>query len=167
MNIDLQIACENAQLPSLEQLQQWASIALQAPFSAMANDAEITIRLVEPAESQELNAQYRGKDKPTNVLSFAFEEPEFDDPELAAAMAEEMGDDTYLGDLVINANLVAQEAAEQGKAVIDHWAHLVIHGTLHLQGYDHIEDDEATLMEGLETQLLAQLNIANPYNEEC
>ena len=87
----------------------------------------------------------------------------FDDPVLAAAMAQELGDAVYLGDLVINADLVEQEAAQQSKSNQDHWAHLVIHGTLHLQGYDHIKDDEALIMETLETQLLAQLNIADPY----
>ena len=96
-------------------------------------------------------------------MSFPFEQPEFDDPELAAEMATELGDVNYLGDLVVNAQLVAQEATQQHKNVIDHWAHLVIHGTLHLQGFDHIEDDEAEAMETLEVQLLATLNITNPY----
>ncbi len=159
MNLDLQVACENSNLPSLAQFEQWAQLAVENYSAA----TEITIRVVEPAESQALNLQYRGKDKPTNVLSFPFEEPEFEDPEIAAAMAQELGDADYLGDLVINASLVAEEAAQQGKATQHHWAHLVIHGTLHLQGYDHIDDDEAELMESLETQLLAQLNIANPY----
>ncbi len=159
MNLDLQVACENSNLPSLAQFEQWAQLAVENYSAA----TEITIRVVEPAESQALNLQYRGKDKPTNVLSFPFEEPEFEDPEIAAAMAQELGDADYLGDLVINASLVAEEAAQQGKATQHHWAHLVIHGTLHLQGYDHIDDDEAKLMENLEIQLLAQLNIANPY----
>ncbi|HIG36644.1 MAG TPA: rRNA maturation RNase YbeY [Oceanospirillaceae bacterium] len=159
MNLDLQVACENSNLPSLAQFEQWAQLAVENYSAA----TEITIRVVEPAESQALNLQYRGKDKPTNVLSFPFEQPEFEDPEIAAAMAQELGDADYLGDLVINASLVAEEAAQQGKTTQHHWAHLVIHGTLHLQGYDHIDDDEAELMESLETQLLAQLDIANPY----
>ena len=159
MNLDLQVACENAHIPSLAQFEQWAQLAVKSH----ANATEFTIRVVEPAESQALNLQYRGKDKPTNVLSFPFEEPEFEDPEIAAAMAQELGHGDYLGDLVINADLVAEEAAQQGKTTQHHWAHLVIHGTLHLQGYDHIDDDEAKLMENLEIQLLAQLNIANPY----
>jgi len=159
MIIDLQIASESKQLPTLVQLEQWAQLALQTPDTA----AEITIRMVDDAESHELNLQYRGKDNPTNVLSFPFEQPEFDDPELAAQMAAELGDVDYLGDLVINAQLVAQEAAQQNKRIEDHWAHLVIHGALHLQGFDHIEDEEAEAMEALEGQLLATLNIANPY----
>lgn len=163
MIIDLQVACENAQLPSLSQLQQWAELALQKGYTTEPDNTEITIRIVEQRESQELNLQYRSKDQPTNVLSFPFEQPVFDDPSLAAAMAQELGDAVYLGDLVINADLVEQEAAQQSKSNQDHWAHLVIHGTLHLQGYDHIKDDEALIMETLETQLLAQLNIADPY----
>ncbi|MFT5930773.1 MAG: putative rRNA maturation factor [Oceanospirillaceae bacterium] len=159
MIIDLQIASENKQLPTLAQLEQWAQLALQTPDS----DAEITIRMVDDAESHELNLQYRGQDKPTNVLSFPFEQPDFNDPELAAEMAAELGGSGYLGDLVVNAQLVAQEAVQQHKTVADHWAHLIIHGTLHLQGFDHIEDNEAEAMEALEGQLLATLNIANPY----
>ncbi|HCH31625.1 MAG TPA: rRNA maturation RNase YbeY [Oceanospirillaceae bacterium] len=159
MKLDLQVACENSNLPSLAQFEQWAQLAVENHSAA----TEITIRVVEPAESQALNLQYRGQDKATNVLSFPFQQPEFEDPEIAAAMAQELGDADYLGDLVINASLVAEEAAQQGKSTQHHWAHLVIHGTLHLQGYDHIDDDEAELMESLETQLLAQLDIANPY----
>ena len=159
MIIDLQIASESKALPTLAQLEKWTQLALQSADS----EAEITIRIVDDEESNELNFQYRGKDKPTNVLSFPFEQPEFDDPELAAEMAAELGDVNYLGDLVVNAQLVAQEAIQQHKNVIDHWAHLVIHGTLHLQGFDHIEDDEAEAMETLEVQLLATLNITNPY----
>ena len=159
MIIDLQIASESKEIPTLAQLEQWAQLALQTPDTA----AEITIRLVDDAESHELNLQYRGKDKPTNVLSFPFEQPEFEDPELAAAMATELGSVSYIGDLVVNAPLLVQEATQQHKSVIDHWAHLIIHGTLHLQGFDHIEDQEAQVMEALEARLLASLNIANPY----
>ena len=157
--IDLQLATEAEPLPSLEQLEQWVGLAT----AQLEKPAEVTIRLVDDAESQQLNLDYRGKDKPTNVLSFPAEmdafEAEFDIPELMA----ELGDDNYLGDLVISAPTVAREAQEQQKSLMDHWAHLVIHGCLHLQGYDHIEDAEAELMEGLEIQLLAKLGIANPY----
>lgn len=158
--IDLQLATEVEPLPSLTQLEHWVSLAT----SQLDKSAEVTIRVVDDAESQQLNFDYRGKDKPTNVLSFPAEmdefEAEFDIPELMA----ELGDDNYLGDLVISAPTVAREALEQQKPVMDHWAHLVIHGCLHLQGYDHIEDDEAEIMEGLEIQLLAKLSIANPYS---
>ena len=159
MIVDLQIASETKALPSLAQLEQWAQLALQTPDAK----AEITIRMVDDAESKELNLQYRGKDQPTNVLSFPFETPEFEDPKLAAEIAHELGPVSYLGDLVVNAPLLAQEAAQQHKNVIDHWAHLIIHGTLHLQGFDHIEDEEAEEMETLEGKLLAAINITNPY----
>ena len=159
MIIDLQVASQSSELPTLSQLEQWTKLALQTPDSA----AEITIRLVDDEESHALNLQYRGQDKATNVLSFPFEQPHFEDPELAAQMAAERGEVSYLGDLVVNAPLLAQEAAQQHKNVTDHWAHLIIHGTLHLQGFDHIEEQEAEAMEALEGQLLATLNIANPY----
>lgn len=158
--IDLQIATQETGLPTVEQLEQWVALATRE----QSQPAEVTIRLVDDEESQQLNLDYRGKDKPTNVLSFPAQmdefEAEFDIPELM----EELGDDTYLGDLVINAPLVQREATEQSKAGIDHWAHLVIHGCLHLQGYDHIEDAEAEQMEGLEIALLAEIDIANPYS---
>ena len=159
MIVDLQVASDNKRLPTLAQLEQWALLALQIPDAK----AEITIRLVDDAESKELNLQYRGKDQPTNVLSFPFEQPDLGDPDLAAEMAAELGEVNYLGDLVINAQLVTQEALLQHKQVNDHWAHLVIHGTLHLQGFDHTEDEEAEAMETLEGKLLAAINITNPY----
>ena len=159
MIVDLQIASDNKQLPTLTQLEQWTKLALQTA----CGEAEITIRMVNNEESHALNLQYRGQNKATNVLAFPFEQPEFEDPELAAAMATELGSVSYIGDLVVNAPLLVQEAAEQHKSVIDHWAHLIIHGTLHLQGFDHIEDQEAQVMEALEARLLASLNIANPY----
>ena len=159
MIVDLQIASVNKQLPTLTQLEKWTKLALKTA----CGEAEITIRMVDNEESHELNLLYRGQDKATNVLSFPFEQPEFEDPELAAAMATELGSVSYIGDLVVNAPLLVQEAAQQHKRVIDHWAHLIIHGTLHLQGFDHIEDQEAQVMEALEARLLASLNIANPY----
>ncbi|WP_426360043.1 rRNA maturation RNase YbeY [Pseudocolwellia sp. HL-MZ19] len=146
--LDVQIACEEKNLPSTEQLQLWAETAL----STLENDPELTIRLVESQESQELNHQYRQKEKPTNVLSFPFEVPEGIDLNL-------------LGDLVICSDVVNQEAKEQNKQNLDHWAHLVIHGCLHLLGYDHIEEDEAVEMESLEIKLLSTLGIDNPYQE--
>lgn len=134
--------------PSEEQLLTWVQTALQG----RKDDAELCIRIVEADESQALNAEYRGKDKPTNVLSFPFEVPE--DIPL-----------NLLGDLVICAAVVATEATEQNKQLNDHWAHMIIHGCLHLLGFDHINDDEAEEMEALERQLLAKLNIADPYQD--
>ncbi|VEI45545.1 putative metalloprotease [Actinobacillus equuli] len=146
--IDLQIAAENSEdLPSLEQFTQWVQRALA--HEAQTEDfpeTEITIRIVDEAESHELNLTYRGKDKPTNVLSFPFEVPEGIELPL-------------LGDLIICRQVVEKEAQEQQISLESHWAHLAIHGTLHLLGYDHIEDAEAEEMEGLETEIMQSLGL--------
>ena len=105
---------------------------------------ELTIRIVGAAESRALNRTWRGKDKPTNVLSFGGAGPE-------------------VGDLAICAPVVAREAREQGKSARDHWAHMVVHGVLHLMGYDHEREREAALMEKREVNILGQLGIPNPY----
>ncbi|MBA6264954.1 rRNA maturation RNase YbeY [Colwellia sp. Bg11-12] len=146
ITLDLQHACDAPDLPTHEQFQRWVDTAL----NRYEKDFELTIRLVEIQESQSLNLQYRKKDKPTNVLSFPFEVPEGIELDL-------------LGDLVICAQVVAQEASEQHKILGNHWAHIVIHGCLHLLGYDHIDDVEATEMEALETKLLKTLEISDPY----
>jgi len=146
--VDLQIAHNKEKLPSLAQLQSWVDNAISA---VTANTYELTIRIVGLDESQQLNHQYRDKDKPTNVLSFPFEVPEGIELNL-------------LGDLVICAPVVEQEAKEQNKALISHWAHMVIHGCLHLLGFDHINDNDALAMESLEIAILAKLSIADPYN---
>ncbi|AFU18858.1 rRNA maturation RNase YbeY [Actinobacillus equuli subsp. equuli] len=153
--IDLQIAAENSEdLPSLEQFTQWVQRALA--HEAQTEDfpeTEITIRIVDEAESHELNLTYRGKDKPTNVLSFPFEVPEGIELPL-------------LGDLIICRQVVEKEAQEQQISLESHWAHLAIHGTLHLLGYDHIEDAEAEEMEGLETEIMQSLGFEDPYISE-
>ena len=117
--------------------------------------AEVCIRVVDSDESRQLNHSYRDKDKPTNVLSFPFTVP--DNIPI---------DSTLLGDLIICAPLVAEEAMQQGKESIAHWAHLVIHGILHLLGYDHIEDNDAKIMETIEIELLEQLGYPNPYEAD-
>ena len=150
MIIDLQIACEQESgLPTAEQIEQWATAAIQL----QSNEVEMTVRIVDEAESHELNLNYRGKDRPTNVLSFPFECP--DEVELP-----------LLGDLVICRQVVEREAQEQDKPLMAHWAHMVVHGSLHLLGYDHIEDDEAEEMESLETQIMTGLGFADPYLSE-
>ena len=146
--VDIQRAIKADDLPGDDQLIRWARAGWQ-----QAHDSEVTLRLVDEAESQALNHQYRGKDKPTNVLSFPFEAPAGITVPLA-------------GDLVICAPVVAREAAEQDKASEAHWAHMVIHGLLHLQGYDHVEDSDAEVMEALEIRLLAELGYSNPYETE-
>ena len=108
---------------------------------------------VDEAESHELNLTYRGKDKPTNVLSFPFEAP----PGIEMPL---------LGDLIICRQVVEQEAKEQQKPLEAHWAHMVVHGSLHLLGYDHIEDNEAEEMESLETEIMLALGYEDPYIAE-
>lgn len=163
IEIEVQYEIDRTGLPTEAQFQQWVNAAL----AGRQDEGELCIRIVDEEESHELNHQYRGKDKPTNVLSFPFEMPELPDdlPEeiLAAMQAEDPGN--ILGDLVVCAAVVAQEAGEQKKALHDHWAHMIVHGSLHLLGYDHINDQDAEIMEQLERDILAQLAIADPYQE--
>ena len=146
LELDLQIATDPQGLPTSEDFCRWVSLALPNNEAAY----EVTIRVVDEAESQQLNHDYRGKDKPTNVLSFPFEAP----PGIELPL---------LGDLIICRQVVEREAQEQAKTLFDHWAHLTVHGILHLRGYDHINEDEAEEMEALEIELLAKLSINNPY----
>lgn len=138
-------------LPSEAQFLSWVSAALSV--QDQYDEPELTIRLVDNVEGQQLNAEYRGKDYPTNVLSFPFEAP----PEVPIPL---------LGDLVICSSVVFQEAEEQSKQAQAHWAHMVVHGCLHLLGYDHIKDEDADVMENLERQVLASLGFPDPYKEE-
>lgn len=154
-SLDLQIAYEgNAQLPTKAQFERWLNAALSSGELSQGENAtgrnEVTVRIVSNAESQSLNHDYRGKDKPTNVLSFPSDLPDFIE-------------EPYLGDLIICADVVRREADEQNKPSESHWAHMVVHGTLHLLGYDHIEDAEAEAMEALETDILKRLGYADPY----
>lgn len=141
----LQNASTSANVPATMEFEKWLEVALQAIPAAI-----LTIRIVDEAESAELNQRYRQKSGATNVLSFPADLPEEIDLPL-------------LGDLVICAPLVQSEAAAQGKAVAAHWAHLVVHGSLHLLGYDHTETPAAEEMESLETRLLSQLGFPDPY----
>ena len=142
--IQIQIATQASPLPTPTQLKKWVKITLN---TANKTQAEVTLRLVDIPESEQLNTEYRHKKGPTNVLSFPYN---YDNAE---------------GDIAICAPLVQQESKEQNKTEIAHWAHLVIHGTLHLCGYDHIVNKEAEQMEKLEITILAQLGFANPYEE--
>lgn len=146
IEVDVQNATGFDPVPGDGQFDRWVSAALQD-----RRDAELTLRLVDEPESRALNERYRGKDRPTNVLSFPAELPE----EL---------DIPLLGDIVICAPLVAEEASSQGKPVEAHWAHLVVHGVLHLLGHDHQQEAEAREMEALEVELLASLGFPNPYD---
>jgi len=125
-------------------IRRWVQAALLAP-------AELTIRFVDAEEGQTLNRDYRGKDYATNVLTFAYTEDE--DAEVTQA------------DIILCTDVLEQEAAQQHKPLVDHAAHLIVHGVLHAQGYDHEEDEEAQEMETLETEILHTLGFANPYTE--
>lgn len=149
--IHFQLESNAESIPDRFSLQRWVNLTLDNEIE----QAEVCIRVVDEAESQALNLQYRQKDKPTNVLSFPSEIPEDIPQEIP-----------YLGDLVICAQVVEREAAEQNKAVQSHWAHMVIHGLLHLLGYDHIKENEAEMMEAIEIDLMAELGYANPYERE-
>jgi probable rRNA maturation factor len=149
LRVDVQLATDDASLPTQRQLIEWA----RAAWRGGSDDAEVVVRAVDEAEGRRLNHEFRGSDRATNVLSFPFQPPpgvELD----------------HLGDLVICAPVVAREALQQGKPAQAHWAHMVVHGMLHLQGYDHETDEQAVEMEGRETQILTALGFAAPYAGE-
>ena len=155
VTVDVQIASDAGDLPDEEQLRHWVESALQASNESNASGFEISVRLVDEKEIRELNKRYRQQDKATNVLSFPFDELD--------GMPEESI--SPLGDLVICAPVVTREASQQDKAILDHWAHLVIHGTLHLLGHDHEHEAQAAIMETLEMNILREFGIENPYRE--
>lgn len=146
MPVEVQLAIRHPELPRPELLEKWALSAMSAGSD---EPGELCVRVVGNEESQSLNAAYRGVNKPTNVLSFP---ADIDVPEA-----------NLLGDVVICAPVVEFEAAEQHKNIDDHYAHMVVHGTLHLLGYDHESEGEAEQMEQLETIILDGLGIADPY----
>ena len=149
--IELDLQCESqGAIPSEADLRRWCELGLRQRTA----DSELTIRLVDEPEGRELNRTWRQKDYATNVLSFPAEVP------------DGLLDIPLLGDLVICVPVLEREAAEQGNTLQAHWAHLVIHGCLHLLGYDHIDDDEAEEMESIERQLLAELGHTDPYADE-
>ena len=154
LDLDLQLATQCPDLPSRTDFARWIAAAL----TGHKTPASLTLRIVDRDESAELNLTYRGKDGPTNVLSFPFECP----PGLPA------GDPAHalLGDLAVCAPLVAAEAEAQGKPAAAHWAHLTVHGTLHLLGHDHGDAAEAEAMEALETEILTGLGFPPPYDTD-
>ena len=147
--VDVQVATDQAGVPEPLLITHWVETAL----ADQAEAAELVIRIVDEAEGRALNQRWRGGSGATNVLSFP-----------AGAASEVVPG--LLGDIVICAPLVAREAAEQGKPEPDHWAHLVIHGVLHLLGYDHVDEHDADVMEALEVEKLAGLGIPDPYVQE-
>jgi probable rRNA maturation factor len=144
--LEVQHASELSDVPDEASLHAWALAALGPDPTPV----ELVIRIVDEPESRSLNARYRGRDQPTNVLSFPFDAP----PVVQSS---------HLGDLVVCATVVAREAREQGKPPDHHWAHMVVHGVLHLRGYDHLDDTGAMAMETLEKQILDGFGIADPY----
>lgn len=146
--IEVQVIFSSPGQPDKAQIRQWVDAALQG----YDKDTEIVVRIVDVHESAQLNKQYRHKPGPTNILSFPADIPEGIGLNL-------------LGDLVICAPVVEREALEQQKTLSHHWAHIIVHGVLHLLGYDHIVDDEAEVMENKEISILQTLNISNPYQQ--
>jgi len=147
--IEIQTIYQSEGQPEPEQIQRWVDAALEG----YQPDTEIVVRIVDEQESAELNEQYRHKPGPTNILSFPVEVPDGIELDL-------------LGDLVICAPVLEKEALEQHKVLADHWAHIIVHGVLHLLGYDHIDEAEAELMESKEIAILDTLNISNPYRQD-
>jgi probable rRNA maturation factor len=145
--LDIQVA-STATIPPEAELEHWVQAALEGRRAS----AEVSLRIVDEPEIAALNRDYRGRDYATNVLSFPADLP----PELEL---------DHLGDIVICAPVVIREAREQDKAPHAHWAHMLVHGTLHLLGYDHIDEAEAGAMEALETAILATLGFGDPYRD--
>lgn len=137
--------------PSHKALLSRASVATWIKAALLA-DGELTVRFVDTDEGRTLNRTYRGKDYATNVLTFDY---------------AESADDPVAGDLIVCCPVIEKEAAEQGKPLAAHYAHMIVHGTLHAQGYDHEAEDEAEEMETLETDILARLGFADPYADRA
>ena len=146
LSIDIQKACASEDSPDEDSIKRWVSAAIRDE----RDECELSIRIVDEQESADFNQRYRGKSGATNVLSFPFD----------AVTPEPL---PILGDLVICAPVLVREAAEQQKTTTAHWAHIVIHGVLHLLGYDHIEDQDAEQMESLETEIMLILDFPPPY----
>ena len=168
MTLDIDIDAD----PEWDSSTDWPALVRAAAESAIAHSAfpqlarsprpvELSVRLTSDAEVQALNSEWRGKDKPTNVLSF----PLAGEAELGAAQGD--GPELMLGDIVLGRGVCEREAAEKSISVERHATHLLVHGTLHLLGYDHHDDHEAADMENRETRALARLGIADPYAEGC
>ena len=143
LKLMVQYATESSEAPARPQFRRWVKAALQC-------DAEVVLRLVDEAEGRDLNRQFRGKDYATNVLTFVYDDTQ-----------------PLAGDIVLCVPVVRQEAQQQHKDLTAHFAHLTVHGVLHLQGYDHIAEAEAAEMEQLETAILAKFGYADPYVEHA
>lgn len=157
VNVELQQACDVASVPGAAEIRRWIEAAIHAATSDRGDigDCEIVVRIVGEEESRDLNSRYRHKDSATNVLAFPANE--------AAIPGLPAGPRPTLGDLAICGPVVEREALEQGKPVASHWGHLLVHGTLHLLGYDHQSKAEAAEMERLEVRIMADCGFGDPY----
>ena len=151
MSIDVQVASDAAGVPSSDAVCGWVEQTLRAAHPG--READVSVRIVDEREMRALNRDYRSQDKPTNVLAFPAGDPGFVPP----------GETPLLGDVVVCAGVVAREAGEQGKPLEHHWAHMLVHGTLHLLDYDHTSEEQAGVMEALERRILDGFGIADPY----
>jgi probable rRNA maturation factor len=151
MQVDVQVASEAAGIPASKAIRNWVECAVRE--ADPGRDAEVSVRVVDEPEMRDLNREYRDQDKPTNVLAFPAGDESFVPP----------GERPLLGDIVVCASVVAREAEEQGKPLAHHWGHMLVHGTLHLLGHDHVSTPQAAAMEALERRILAGLGIADPY----
>jgi len=151
MNVDVQVASAAAAIPASKDICDWVERTVRAVDPG--RDVEVSVRVVDEEEMRALNRDYRDKDRPTNVLAFPSGDGDVVPP----------GETPLLGDVVVCAGVVAREAQEQGKPSEHHWSHMLVHGTLHLLGYDHVSDGDAEVMEALERRILAGFGIADPY----
>ncbi len=147
--LDFQVVSQSKSIPSIDQFQSWIDVVLNDE----SRDSEIVVRIIDEAEMTQFNEQYRDKQGPTNILSFPFDVPEGIESDL-------------LGDLLICAPIIEKESLQQNKIVDHHWAHMIVHGVLHLLGYDHIDKCDAEEMEALEIKILRKIKIKNPYEEK-
>lgn len=150
ISVDVQFASEAPGVPAAEDIESWITSAVSGRCDGV--DIEVSVRVVDEAEGRQLNRDFRGKDDATNVLSFP------SDSDVSPPGAPHP-----LGDIVICGPVVGREAVEQGKALADHWAHMLVHGALHLLGYDHEAERDAERMEALEKEILAAHGVADPY----
>ena len=156
-SVELQLTCDAPGLPAAAELGRWFEVTAAAAGRTLPQQAELSVRIVGEDESRRLNREYRGNNRPTNVLSFPA------DLETLPGLPPQAA--SHLGDLVLCAPVIGAEAAEQGKTAHDHWVHLLVHGFLHLLGFDHQNSDEADVMEALEIRILTGQGLGNPYED--
>ena len=155
---DVQIACPASFIPSETDMEAWLLATMTEVGPQYENASEVSIRIVDEMESRAMNLDYRNKDSSTNVLAFPTSLPAID--------SWPAGTPIPLGDLVICAPVVEREATEQGKDLGAHWGHMLVHGTLHLLGYDHETDAQAEVMESIEAKILQSRGVLNPYEDD-